>query len=313
MMSTTTFKVHCLDLTQKKIEWLVERINEYARIYNTASQLIPSLPEKYLKYENPSELYTKWIKKNENNTQFIQSPILSGLQILNALKDACSNYKTIKPLKQKKRSMSTIEEPNIIKFENREYKIIKINETTYAIHVGGKDGITIPLVTNAPEKEDRRKVKGTAWGVRDHLDIGIRMQELKRERNKDLVRKRKEHQNENKEKGVKAGLGAITYNLRDNTFSIPHTVETPKFKKKDTRTTFIGIDRGVRNSLVISAIFIDTLKLNGIKEYQDILNEPAISQQLFRSLRSLSANVVGVKVIKSSNTNDKKKRFKKNQ
>jgi len=308
-MATTSFKVQCAELTQKKEMWLVQRINEYAKIYNIASQYIPSLPEKYLKSENPSELYTKWIKGNDSS-QMLQSPILTGLQMLNALKDACSNYKTRRALKQKKSSISFIKIPNIIKFENSEYQILKINDRTYAIHVGGKEGITIPLITNAPEKEAIRKVKGIEWGLIDHLNLGIKMQVAKKERNKELALKKRKTPTANKEKGVKAGLGAIVYNLRDNTVSIPHTFETPRFKKKNTRCTFIGVDRGVRNSVVLSAIFVDTAKLNGIQEYQELFNEPSISKHMFRSLRGLNVNVVGVKIIKSSTTNDKKRQIR---
>jgi hypothetical protein len=128
-MTTTAYKVHCLPLTKTKENWLKERVDEYARIYNLAAKLTPSLPERYIQSQNPSELYSCWIKHNGTETPLLHSIILSGLQKFNALKDACSNYKTRKTLNQKTSRVSFIETPNIIKFENSEYKIIRINKT----------------------------------------------------------------------------------------------------------------------------------------------------------------------------------------
>jgi IS605 OrfB family transposase len=310
-MTTTSYKVRCVELTQKKREWLQERIKEYARIYNEASKYIPSIPEKYLLSPNPSELNTRWIKQNNDNSQLLQSSLLNALQKLNALKDACSNYKTRKQLKQKKTSISFIDKPNIIKFENSEYSIYKKGDS-YGIHIGNKtNGIWIPVITNSSEKENKRKAKGIEWGIRDHLDLGIQMTCSKKERDKYLARKRKEYPHLKREPRVKAGLGVITYNLRDNTFSIPYSIDTPRFKKKETRNTFIGIDRGFRNSIVLSAVFVDPVKLAGITEYQELFNEPVISQQIFKSLKGLNAKVVGVKIVKSSFINDKKRRIHK--
>ena len=48
------YKIFCLPLTNAKRVKLVEWIEEYADIYNFAAQFIPSLPEKYFKFKQPS-------------------------------------------------------------------------------------------------------------------------------------------------------------------------------------------------------------------------------------------------------------------
>ncbi|MDP2363907.1 MAG: transposase [Ignavibacteria bacterium] len=309
MATTTSFKIQVRELTREKKLWLKERIQEYARIYNEAPKFVPSLPDRYLKSANPSELYTQWIK-GDDGTQLLHSSILSGIQTFNALKDACANWKTIKVSKQKAR-IQHIDTPNIIKFENSEYQLIRLGKG-YAVHVSGKEGITLPLITNSEKNEARRKVLGKDWGVRAHLDNGIRMQAGKKERNKHLAEIRKDNPDKKREKKVKAGLGVITFNLRDNTVSIPHTIESPRFQKKGTRNTFIGVDRGVRNSVVLSAIYIDPKKSEGLREYFELFDDELITikKEIFGSLKGLGAKVVGVKIIKSAFMNDKKRHLK---
>lgn len=274
-LTTTSFKVQCVELTQKKKDTIFPYIEEYSRIYNIVGGLLPSLPEKYLTESNPSKLYTKWVKKGSK--ELLKSNILTSSMIQSAMSDAISNFKTSGVINQ-------IKEPNIIKFVNSDYKIIKIipsnservTEKRYALIIKPLNMI-IPLITGKEK-----------WGVIEHLEKGIVMQEAKKIRNKELVEKRKikssvDNKRENK---IKAGLGVIVYNLRDHTVSIPNEILCPKIPKRTVINdikTIVGVDLGINNVAVMCAI-----------------NVSKIPKELFKDLnKNLSLkDLPGVKVLK---------------
>jgi len=301
-MSTTSFKIPVRPLTSEERVWLQERIVEYARIYNLVAIRLKSLPKKYIK-NNCSELYKRWITKGVGKIPYLQSKIIITSQIQSAMNDAIANFQSMKSNGHKfqKQQMS----PNIIKFVNSNYHIIKLGDG-YAIIVGGKNRITLPLITNSAEKEAQRISVGKGWGVREHLELGIRMQELTKERDRQLNQSRKDAPNRKREPKVKAGLGAITYNFRDNTVSIPKEIETRKLKKgeKQIINTFIGVDLGVNNTAVFTAIKVfpdtylqaQTLIESGVKDF---------------NLSSLHTKVLKVKVLKGFQTKDKMRQLRK--
>jgi len=209
------YKIHCLSLTRTKEEWLNSQIQEYANIYNYAARFIPSLPEKYFKFKQPSKLYTKWIKGGK-----VERKVIQAQSAFCAIADAVANYKSSE-------RYTFIEKPNIIKFGNNGYKFIK-NKDHYGIIVGGKKGIFIPL--RIGKKQDE---------VKELLDYVIT---------------------------TNKNVGIITYNFRNNSISISHTVESEhKFLKKGEIKTIIGVDRGINNHVVLSAVDKKTKKVLGIK------------------------------------------------
>ena len=263
-MTTTSYKIRCVDLTHKKKDTLINYIKEYSRIYNIVGRLAPSLPEKYITESNPSKLYNQWVKKGSK--ELLKSNLLSSSMILSAMSDAIANYKTSGTINQ-------IKEPNIIKFVNSEYEIIKItslnpdrvSEDRYAVKIKLLD-IIIPLITGSQK-----------WGVIEHLEKGIVMQGIKKLRNKELSEKRKIKlpDNNKREKKVKAGLGVITYNLRDNTISIPNEIITPKIPKRidiENIKTIIGVDLGKNNVAVMCAIDISRISKKVVGELKNGLS-----------------------------------------
>ncbi len=276
-MVTTSYKVKCVELTQNKTNILKTYINEYAKIYNIAGMLVPSLPKKYIDDSNGSKLYTKWIKTG--STEILKSDILSATMIQAAMCDALANYKTSGRVNQ-------IKEPNVIKFANSEYRILELESSNpdriadkrYAIEIKPLR-LIIPVINGSEE-----------WGVTSHLDKGIMMQENKKTRNKELQEKRKTKIDSKREKKVKAGLGQIVYNLRDNSFSIPNTVESPKMSKFiniDDVKTIIGVDLGVNNIAVMCAIDISNIDIDVLKHKKNI------------KMTSFSfKDVLGVKILK---------------
>ncbi len=301
-MSTTAFKVPVRNLTNEKRTWLQERIVEYARIYNLVAVRLKSLPKKYIK-NNCYELYKRWVTKEEGKISYLNSLVLGTQQIQSAMNDAIANFESMKSNGHKFQSQKM--NPNIIKFTNSEYKIINV-KYGYAIVVGGKNGIALPLITNSPEKETQRISVGKKWGIREHLELGIKMQEETKERNKQLNHNRKKIPNKKREKKVKAGLGVITYNLRDNTVSIPETTEERKLIKgeKQIINTFIGVDLGINNTAVFTAIkmFPDTYI-----QAQELID----SNVKNFNLKNIHTKVLKVKVLKGFQTKDKMKQLRK--
>ncbi len=274
----TSYKVQCIELTQKKKSILVSYINDYARIYNIVGRLVPSLPEMYINQTNPSKLYTKWIKKGSK--QILKSDILSSTMMLSAMSDAITNYKVSKTINQ-------IKEPNIVKFANGEYKIVKIisnnpdriSENRYAIKIIPLD-IIIPLITG---KE--------IWGVTKHLEKGILLQESKKIRKKELINKIKT--DNKRELKVKAGLGVITYNLRDNTISIPNEVITPKIPKRidiNNIKTIIGVDLGINNVAIMCAVDISKVSKEHIEKNISLKDLPNSKILKFKYVSGFSNN-----------------------
>ncbi len=259
-MSTKSFKVYCLPLTKLKTDKLKSMVEIYAKIYNHASKFMPSLPEKYLK-GNPSELYTKWIKSGIIDYK----PIQSG-DAMNALVDSVANWKATGHI-------SEMEEPNIIKLSSPRYKIVKDNDNHYGIIIKSEK-IYFPLITGNHEKDMRRPEK-RQWNLIEHLETAIAIQngttELKDRRGR-----------------VKKGVGAITYNLKDNSVSIPiSSNDASKFKKKEEILTFIGIDRNVRpqNYVSVAALQLTkSLTKQNIKDLDEALKSQKISRNLLTAL-----------------------------
>jgi len=247
-------KIYCLALTKTKEEWLEAQIQEYADIYNYAARFIPSLPEKYLKFKQPSLLYTKWIKGGK-----VERKIIMAASAFCAISDAVANYKSSE-------RHTLIEKPNIVKYGNHGYKIIK-NKDHYGIVVGGVKGIFLPL--RIGKKQD---------DVKELLDYVI----------------------ENKK-----DVGIITYNFRDNSISISHTVESEhKFLKKGKIETIIGVDRGVNNHVVLSAVDRETHKVLGIKIISGMEDKGKIRHlKKIANKRQESRKEVGNKIQNIQNTN----------
>ena len=248
------YKIFCLPLTNSKRVKLIEWIEEYADIYNFAAQFIPSLPEKYLKFKQPSLLYTKWIKGEK-----VERNVIPAQSAFCAISDAVSNYKSTK-------TINKIEHPNIIKFGNTSYRIIKQNDN-YGFRLGGVKGIFVPL--RIGEKQE---------SVKERLDATI------------------EH---------KTNVGIIIYNLRDNSVSIPYEVNSPhKFLKKDKIETFIGVDRGINNHVVLSAVDKTTFKVLGVKIISGMETKSKMQHlKKIANKRRHSRKEVGSKIHNIQNTN----------
>lgn len=151
----------------------------------------------------------------------IQRRNIGSLEAFNALKDAATNYKSAIANNEGSKKGLKIQEmkPNIIKFEKGRYIITKRGDDEYGILIGKKDSIFIPIVLGDFEE------------ARWHLDSAIESGKMP---------------------------GAIIYNFRDNTISIPMSWDSEKkFLKKTELITFIGTNLGVNNTIVLSAIQID--------------------------------------------------------
>ena len=268
-----------------KTDKLQKMVNKYAEIYNYAAKFNPSFPEKYLK-SNPSELYTKWIKSSIVDYK----PIQSG-DAMNALVDSVANFKA-------SGHIILMEEPNIIKFSSPRYKIVKDDNNHYGVVIKSEK-LFLPLITGNHEKDMRRPEK-RQWNLVEHLETAIAIQngttELKDRRGR-----------------VKKGVGAITYNLRDNSVSIPITTETTqKFKKKGEILTFIGIDRNVRpqNYISVAALQITKpLTRHNVSDLDIALKTQKISRNLLTSLGI--EHKVSVKIFGKLKTTSQMKHIKK--
>jgi len=269
----TAYKVKCRELTKNKKELMTSYVNEYARIYNMASGLVPSLPESHL-INNNSKLYTKWIKKGQK--ELLKSDILSATQIQSALNQAIANYTV-------SHTVNKMNKPNIIKFANSEYEIIKINDMAYGIRLKPLQ-IIVPLDIGNGE-----------W-IKEHLDKGIQMGYEKKERDKTRI----PLTNGKKSKKIKAGLGEIVYNLHDNTFSIPNEIECkPGISWNDVQTV-IGIDLGKNNTAVMCAIDVNSVSQKNISSilYKEV------------SLKTIPAKILKFKYIRGFENNHKLKHLR---
>ncbi len=307
-MVTTSYKIQCVELTQKKKNILIEYVNEYSRIYNIVGKLLPSLPEKYIKEANPSKLYAKWVAKDSK--QILKSDLLSNTMIQSAMSDAITNYKTSSRINQRNK-------PNIIKFANSEYKIIelisknpnRITEKRYGI-------IFNPLYNNIDKKEFIIPIINgkDSWGVTEHLENGIKMAEFKKIRAKELQKLKKEKPDKPKEKKVKAGLGVITYNLQDNTISIPNEIQSPKISKyvnlkEDNIKTIIGVDLGKNNIAVMVAIDISHMSIS----LDDLMKNENLAMKTF-SLRDVpNCRILKFKYIDGFANNNEMKQLRKSE
>lgn len=66
----------------------------------------------------------------------------------------------------------------------------------------------------------------------------------------------------------------ITYNLRDNSVSISIKAPQPKFKKTDEMKTWIGVDLGVNNTAVLTAIEVpNIIAVRKIKDVKNLTTE----------------------------------------
>ena len=284
-MTTKSFKVYCLPLTKIKTEKLKNMTEAYSRVYNYASKFMPSLPEKYLK-GNPSKLYTKWIKSNIID----YTPIQSG-DAMNALVDSVANWKATG-------HVSIMEIPNIIKLSSPRYKIVKEINGHYGLIIKGEK-LYLPLITGNHDKDIRRPEK-RRWGLIEHLETAIAIQNGE----KQILDKRGR---------IKKGVGAITYNLKDNSVSIPITTETEtKFKKKEELLTFIGIDRNVRPQNYISVAAFQITKSLTKKNISD-LEEAFKTQKISRNLLIMFGieHKVSVKIFGKLKTSSQMKHIKK--
>jgi len=79
----------------------------------------------------------------------------------------------------------------------------------------------------------------------------------------------------------------VIYNYRDNTISISSKKENEKRKKKAEVETIIGVDRGINNIIVLSALNrkkeVIAVKTFSGKEYNDILRRVRIQQNILKS------------------------------
>lgn len=212
------FKIKCLPLTQSKRDTLWELCVEYAKVYNHVSNFLPTLPEWYWKGKT-GHLYRKYVtkKKGKENLK-VETNLLTSMEKLYAIGDATANYKSAIANNKKSRKGLKVQEmkPNILKFDNGRYEIIKRGNDEYGIVIGKTNQLFIPLVLG---NFDEAK-----W----HLDASIE------------CRKKP---------------GAITYNFRDNTISVPKSFEgEKKFLKKTELKTFIGVDVGINNTATLCAI-----------------------------------------------------------
>ncbi len=249
-----SFKVYCLPLSKSKQKRLLEMVTEYQKIYNFAAKYQPSLPEKYRERTNPSELYTKWIK-----SKVLERTVLGGLEAFNAIKDACSNYKA-------SGNVSLMNIPNIVKFENGRYTILKVRDH-YGILLGTrKKGLYLPLRT------------GKWKELINHLN--------------DIIRTDK-------------NPGAITYNFRDNSVSIPIKTKSEKFKKVKEIKTIIGVNLGVNYTAVFTAISVKDM--DEIKKISSQLHEKG---QKYISLKDVPVKILKVKILSGFETKAKMKRLK---
>lgn len=223
-----SFKVFCLPITNSKKEKLQKMINEYAKIYNFSAKYQPSLPDvpyrkilkpdgKLINISNPSKLYTKWIKSG-----IIKRKNVSALQAFNAIKDAWSNFKTSQNVDG---GASLIKTPNIIKFENVEYKIIKTKNNNYGILLKSKN-IYLPLKT------------GKYIELINHLENIINSEN--------------------------SGAIIYNLSDNSISIPIK-LQRTNKMVKKNKIETIIGIDRGVNNTVVLAAIRKENKKIIGVK------------------------------------------------
>jgi len=231
-MTTKAFKVQMLPLTKIKVDKLNNMAEAYGRVYNFAANFMPSLPEKYLD-KNASLLYTKWIKSKVIDYTGIQA----GDAHL-AVIDAAANWKATHYRTQMK-------EPHIIKLASTRYKIVKETSGHFGLIIKSEK-IYLPLITGNHDRDLKRPEK-RRWGLVEHLETAIAIQNGDAK----ILDKRGR---------VKKGVGAITLNLRDNSISIPITIESQKFKKKTELTTFIGIDRNVRPQNFVSVAAIQIIK-----------------------------------------------------
>lgn len=165
----------------------------------------------------PSLKGTKYLSHSnpsELYTKWIKSSILEYKHIKSI--DAFNAIKDAVANYKASGNKCEIVEPNIIKFEGSRYKIIKYKDN-YAILINDrKNPLYLPLVT------------GKWLELVEHLDYII---------------------------SSKTNQGSIVYSLKNNSISIPlKTEQTKKYNKNTEIETIIGIDRGLNNHVVLSAI-----------------------------------------------------------
>ena len=216
--NTKAFKIKCLPLTQTKRNILWDLCVEYAEVYNHVSKFLPSLPEWYWKSKT-GYLYAKYVTKGKGKDSLkVHTKNLKAKEKLYAIQDAASNYKSAIANNNNSRNGLKIQEmkPNVLKFDNSRYQITK-NGGNYGVLITGDD-LFIPIIL------------GDFEDARIHIDAAIECGK---------------------------NPGATTYNFRENTISIPKTWKSEKkFLKKTELKTFIGVDVGVNNAMVLSAIQI---------------------------------------------------------
>ena len=189
----------------------------------------------------------EWYWKNANPSPLYTKWIKSGeihrenigsAEAFNALKDAATNYKSAIANNKKSRKGLKIQEmkPNIIKFENSRYQIMERSGNEFGIVIGKTNTLFIPLVLGDFEE--------AKWHIKSAIECG-------------------------------KNPGAITYNFRDNTISVPMSFEGEKFLKKTELITFIGVDVGVNNSMALSAV-----------QFED--NEPVVKKIEIFSAKELN-------------------------
>lgn len=190
MSNVLSYKAYCLPLSKSKLDKLKLMCEEYTNIYNYVARFLPSLPKQYYENTNPSKMYTKYIKSKE-----IEYNLIGSREAFNAIKDACTMYKSA--VSNGRKGVISSLKPNYIKFDKSRYIIIKIGDK-YGVAIGnrlkGKYEIFIPIEV------------GTYSELIEHLNNII-------------------------ESTVNPGV--IVYNLLDNSISIPRKEgQLSKFKKK---------------------------------------------------------------------------------
>ena len=183
--NTKAFKIKCLPLTQTKRNILWELCVEYAEVYNHISKFLPSLPEWYWKGKKIGYLYTKYVTKGKGkNNLKAHTKVLKTKEKSYAIQDAASNYKSAIANNNDSRKG--------LKIQEMKPNVLKFDNGRYQITKNGDnygilitgDDLFIPIVLGDFEE------------ARMHLDAAIECGK---------------------------NPGAITYNFRENTISIPKT------------------------------------------------------------------------------------------
>lgn len=198
-------------------------------------------------------------------TKWVKSALIPRTQIL-----ASSAFQAISDARanfQTTKIINHIDSPNIIKFGAAGYKIIEKTGNYGIVLKGLTDTVFLPL-----------KIGDTQEHLKNKIQHAIES---------------------------KGNFGIILFNLRDNSISIPQKTQSPhKFLKKDKLQTFIGVDRGVNNHVVLSAVDRTTKKVISIKIISGLETKDEMKHlKKIAAKKQQSNKEVGNKILNIQNTN----------